>query len=86
MAFFQFLHNDFSHGMKVKNMIETITNVMQLFFYIAIIMIIVTFIYYPKYKYKWIIMYVVFVLYLFRFINPLSTNYGLMKAQKQQLF
>jgi hypothetical protein len=86
MAFFQFLHNDFTQGMKVKRVVENITFIMQLFFIFSIISIIITFIYYPKYKYKWVITYVIFLLYMFRFINPLSTTYSLYKAQRQQLF
>jgi len=86
MAFFQFLHNDFSQGMRVKKTIENLTNFMQLFFYVAIISIIVMFIYYPKHKQKLLILYVVAIIYLMRLINPLSTNYALFKAQRQQLF
>ena len=43
MAFFQFLHNDFTQGMKVKRIVETITFIMQLFFIFSIVSIIISF-------------------------------------------
>jgi hypothetical protein len=86
MVFFQFLHNDFAEGMRVKKLIENLTNIMQLFFIGALCAIIVLFRYYPKYAYTRIILFVAVLLFMFRFVNPLSTNYSLFKAQRQQMF
>ena len=50
MVFFQFLHNDFKQGMRVKKIIENITYFTQLFFITCILFLVVIFRYYPKYK------------------------------------
>lgn len=86
MVFFQFLHNDFKKGMRVKSMIENITYFAQIFFLLCILFLVIIFRYYPKYKNKYILLYIIIILYIFRFVNPLSTNYSLYKAQRQQLF
>lgn len=86
MVFFQFLHNDFKKGMQTKVFIERLMNFMQLFFILTVFGIIFMIMYYPKFKYRSYVIYTVLILYLLRFINPLSTNYSLYKAQKQQIW
>tara|TARA_B110000285_G_scaffold233880_1_gene309025 strand:- start:3472 stop:4629 length:1158 start_codon:yes stop_codon:yes gene_type:complete len=86
MVFFQFLHHDFDEGMRVKRVIELVTDAMQVLFVLALLLIVVMFVYYPGYKNRWLVVYVVVLMFISRFINPLSTNYGLFKAQRQQMF
>jgi hypothetical protein len=84
MVFFQFLHEDHNIGMRVKKNIENWLFLSQLFFIIAFTLMIYA--YFKNIKYSNIIFYGVIILFLTRLLNPLATNYSLLKAQKQQLF
>ena len=83
MVCFQFLHNDFETGMKVKNQIENMMSLIQLLFVCAFIIsfIIMT---YNK-KVGLILLVVLVLLYSTRLLNPISTQYSLWKSQKQAL-
>ena len=81
MVFLQFLHDDFDKGLKSKRSIETIFNYLQLCFYFLIFLGIAIFL-----INRWIgiIFLSIFVLvYLTRFLNPLTITHSLFKAQKQ---
>lgn len=84
MVFFQFLHEDHNIGMCVKKNIENLFFLSQLFFIIAFTFMIYA--YFKNIKYSNVIFYGIIVLFLTRLLNPLATNYSLLKAQKQQLF
>ena len=85
MVFFQFLHNDFADGMRVKKLIEGLTNIMQILLVGILCAILVLMRYYPKYEYTRWLSGLLILVFITRFINPLSTNYSLFKAQRQQM-
>jgi hypothetical protein len=85
MVFFQFLNEDHKKGLMCTKFIEYLLFFIQLFFIISIIGIIYLLFKDPKNKNLKTYTIVIIILYLTRFLNPLSTQYGLYKAQKQQV-
>ena len=83
MVFFQFLHEDFEKGMKCKQMIEFLFNMIQLFFIIALLVFL--YLLFGKKQYNSTIFLVILLVFFTRILNPLATNYSLFKAQKQQM-
>ena len=82
--FFQFLHEDYDTGMKVKNLIENIFSTTQILFYLLIILIILTFIFYDK-KIALQLFLAIFILYFTKILNPFCMHANLWNAQKQAL-
>lgn len=82
MVFFQFMDDDFNRGMQTKKNIENIFNktqiIMFILFFIMLFLIIFT-----KWKYNYIIVISVLLIWLVRIFNPITTNYNCYKAQKQ---
>jgi hypothetical protein len=85
MVFFQFIDNDFEHGMQTKKKIEQLFYVAQLIMY-ALIALIVCLLTLTKWRYRIIIAIILLLLFLTRLLNPITANYNLYKAQKQSLF
>jgi hypothetical protein len=84
MVFLQFMDTDFKRGIKTKERIEYLFNISQKIIYsLLIIMILLLF---TKSKIKYYFMLFVIMVFLSRFINPMTVNYNLYKAQKQSLF
>jgi hypothetical protein len=82
MAFFQFFHEDFEKGMRCKAFIERLFSMLQ--YLVLFLMFAVIISYYCNHKYRKYILWVLVFIIVSRFINPLSTQYALYKAQKQQ--
>ena len=81
MVFFQFFHNDFDTGMKAKKDMETKFNILQQTAFLLILGIIIGFFTSNLIS---VIFIIVFIgLFLMRFLNPISTQLSLLKAQKQ---
>lgn len=85
MVFFQFMDDDFEHGMQVKKKMERLFFNIQVFMFCLIILSIIL-ISFSQWHYKNVIAFSVFLLWLTRLLNPISSNYNLYKAQKQSLF
>lgn len=85
MVFFQFMDDDFDHGMQTKLEIEKFFANAQIVSYILIALgiFIVGF---TSWSYKNYVAFIIILLWLTRFLNPFTTNYNLYKAQKQSLF
>lgn len=89
MAFFQFMHEDFETGMRIKKQIEDITNYSNYFFYCMILLLIGIFLTNskknPKKNEQWrmVILLVVFLLFSTRFINSGYATIGYLNAHKQ---
>ena len=77
-VFYQFYHDDFDTGLKCKNTIESIFNLSQLIIYLLILFLILAL--YYKQNYFIIILSVFILIYLTRFINPISSNYSIWKT------
>jgi hypothetical protein len=86
MVFYQFMDDDFERGMKTKKQIERIFYSTQLIMYALITISVVIIIVFYDWKYRFIPLIVVILLWITRFLNPITTNYKLYKAQKQLLF
>ena len=84
MVFFQFMDDDFEHGMQTKQEIETIFNRAQLIMYILIGL--AAFIYLMKSSFRYPFLLFVLFIFLIRVFNPIIANYKLYKAQKQAIF
>lgn len=80
MVFFQFMNKDFKKGMKVKKIIECLMCLSQLFILALIVICIIAYI--KKYKQRHTILLVFVLIYLTRFLNPISSQVGLCKAQE----
>lgn len=80
MVFFQFMNRDFKTGMKIKKLIENIMFFAQIFIFSMFILCIFSYI--KKYKYRHILFVLFILIYLTRFLNPISTQVGLYKAQE----
>ena len=83
-VFFQFLHEDFQAGMRLKWMLETLFMFLQLFF---VIMFIIPFVLIFMFKKTFVgitMLIIVTLLFSTKFFNPLSCQYGLWKLFKQQ--
>jgi hypothetical protein len=84
MVFLQFLNNDFKKGMECKNFLETTLLACHLF--IILLFFTILYFYSEDSNYtKYVIIFTMVFLSL-RIINPLTTQYSLWKAQKQQYF
>jgi hypothetical protein len=84
MVFLQFMDTDFKRGMKTKERIENLFNMAQKIMYsLLIIMILLLLLSGSNMKYYFMIF--VIMVFLSRFINPITVNYNLYKAQKQSL-
>lgn len=86
MVFFQFMDDDFERGMQTKKHIETIFYTTQLIMYVLIVLSITIIVVYPYWRYRYIPAVIVIALWLTRFLNPITTNYNIYKAQKQLIF
>ena len=84
MVFFQFLHEDYETGMKVKHIIENVFSTTQILFYLLIILILLTLIFYDK-KIALQLFLAVFILYFTKILNPFCMHANLWNAQKQAL-
>ena len=76
--FYQFNHKDFDKGMNCKSAIESVFNISQLLIYLLILFVIISF--YYKNKYRFLILVIFILIYLTRFLNPISSNYTLWKT------
>ena len=83
-VFFQFLHEDFKSGMRLKWMLETLFMFLQLFFIIMFIIPLVLIFVFKKTLVGIVLLIVISILFSTKFINPLSCQYGLWKLFKQQ--
>lgn len=83
MACFQFMHEDFETGMKVKKLIENRMDFAQISFLLLFLFVLL--LYAIKSKYTFWILALVLVLFSTRFINSLFIQYNLLNAQKQSL-
>lgn len=80
MVFLQFLHDDFQKGIKIKDKIEQIFNLLQFGF---IFLLFFAFILYIINKPIGIIFIIIlFMFYMTRFLNPFTITHSLYKAQK----
>lgn len=77
----QFNHHNFEKGMQVKREIERLMTVTQVLFTLAFLWIIISLI--RKSKNAKPVMVIVFILFISKYINPMSTHYDLYKCQKQ---
>lgn len=84
MVFFQFMDDDFEHGMQTKREIERVFDIAQITMYILIVMAMLIGLTKSPYRYPFLI-FVLFV-FLLRIFNPIIVNYKLYKAQKQMIF
>ena len=82
VVFFQFIHMDFDKGMQVKKAIEIAYTMAQLLT-ISIGILITYLLYNMKSRYKYIIAFIAYGVWLTRFLNPLYVNYNCFKAYKQ---
>jgi hypothetical protein len=85
MVFLQFMDTDFERGMKTKERIESLFNISQKIMY-SLLIIMILLLLFSKSNMKYYFMIFVIMLFLSRFINPMTVNYNLYKAQKQSLF
>ena len=85
MVFFQFMDDDFDRGMQTKLKIEKIFANAQIGAYILIGfgILIAGFTSWP---YRNGVAFIILLLWLTRFLNPITTNYNIYKAHKQSLF
>ena len=85
MVFFQFMDDDFAKGMQTKLEIEKKFANAQLvmYFLLALAIGLVGF---TGWAYRNYLAIVILFLWLTRFLNPITANYNLYKAQKQSLF
>ena len=82
MVFFQFLHDDFEVGLKLKNDMETVFTTCQ-YFFILFATIIITFVIISKnFKLGFILSLVLIFLIMTRYLNPLCINQNLYKVHK----
>ena len=81
MVFLQFLHRDFNRGIEIKNKMESLFNNLQLIFYFLFILSFVVFI--VKKRVGLIFITILLLLFITRYLNPMTTNNNLFKAQKQ---
>jgi len=84
LVVFQFMHNDYEDGMKLKTRLETIFSFIQYFFIVGFILVVILIL--LNRKVGKIVLIVLLVLLFTRFLNPLTAQYGLYKVQKLALF
>lgn len=85
MVFFQFMDDDFEHGMQTKREIEEIFDRAQMVMY-GLIIIAFLLLGFTTWSYRFFFLFIVFFIFCFRFFNPIIANYKLYKAQKQAIF
>ena len=85
MVFFQFMDNDFEKGMQTKREIEKWFNVAQMTMYILLVLALF-FVGFSSWSYRNYIALVILFIWLTRYLNPITANYNLYKAQKQSIF
>jgi hypothetical protein len=85
MVFFQFMDDDFLHGMQVKKNIEQLFNIAQIIMY-GLILLSILLVSFSKWNYRYIFLLTVVLIFLLRLFNPITVNYNLYKAQKQTIF
>ena len=85
MVFFQFMDDDFARGMQTKKEIEKIFDQAQLIMY-ALLAFAIALVCFTSWKYKNYLGFLVLLIWLTRFLNPIASNYKLYKAQKQSIF
>ena len=85
MVCYQFLHEDFDKGMKLKKDLETIMSITQILIILLLIIGILITLYYDK-TIGLISLLILSVLYSTRLLNPISMHVNLWNAQKQALF
>ena len=83
-VFFQFLHENFETGMRLKSVLETLFLFLQMIFVILFIIPFILILKYNKPYIGIIMLIVVCMMFSTKFINPLSCQYGLWKLFKQQ--
>jgi len=84
MVFLQFMDDDFNRGIQTKEKIQYWFNMVQIIAYLLIALLLVV----PFFQFKWkysLLAGIVVVLST-RYLNPMTANYNLYKAQKQSLF
>lgn len=81
MVFFQFLHDDFKTGMRLKNDMEMVFTLVQYFF--ILIAVIITYIIIKDFRLGILILIIFVVLIMTRYLNPICINQNLYKVQKQ---
>lgn len=84
-VFLQFMDTDFERGMKTKAKIENMFNISQKIMYLLLIIMLLLLIF-SKSKMKYYFTLFVIMVFLSRFINPMTVTYNLYKAQKQSMF
>ena len=80
MVFYQFMNKDFEKGMKVKRLLEYMMFCAQLFFILFFILCLIAYI--KKFNNRHILLLLFIILYMTRFLNPLSTQVSLYRAQQ----
>ena len=85
MVFFQFMDNDFEKGMQTKKEIEQMFAKAQIVFYILIVLGIYL-VGFSEWSGRNYVGVFILLLWLTRFLNPITANYNLYKAQKQSIF
>ncbi len=83
LCFFQFIHNDFETGMKVKKILENIFKLSQVFF-IGFFLITILALLYNKAIGK-ILLIIFIILYSTRLLTPLNTQRSTFKMYKIRL-
>lgn len=85
MVTFQFMHEDYEHGMKAKKHIETMILFAQFLF--LFLLFCSVFIFFRVNKIVGIIMMIILgLLFNTRFLNPLGVQHQQWKAMKQMIF
>jgi len=85
MVFFQFMHSNYNEAISLKNVIENLFVISQIFFYIALFVIIPLFGVHPKLQpYKIYVISTIIILFITTLLNPLSMQYNIYKSQKQR--
>ena len=77
----QFNHRDFKKGMKAKKNIEHLMTTTQILFVLSFLYVFILLI--RKSKNAKPILVIILILFLSKYVNPISTQYGLYKCQKQ---
>ena len=86
IVFFQFMDDDFDRGMATKKNIETYFYNAQLITYALIALSIIILVVCHDWRYSFLPLVIVLILWLTRFLNPITVNYNIYKAQKQLIF
>lgn len=82
MVFFQFMHYDFKAGMRAKQIIETLFVLTQIIVLALVVSIVVALVY-RRLSTAGILFAILVVVFLSRFLNPMSANYNLYKGYRQ---